>query len=109
MTLVPSINASYRSSQETSASNLTIYSGSITGANGTFPGNPYEGTILAGSYSPAAWFLNAGLALNGADKAWQLSVSCTNCLGETAANTSLVNTRYIDPPATWMIRARHNF
>ena len=109
MTLVPSINASYRSSQETSASNLTIYSGSITGTNGTFPANPYEGTILNGSYSPAAWFLNAGLALNGADKAWQLSVSCTNCLGETAANTSLVNTRYIDPPATWMIRARHNF
>lgn len=109
MTLVPSVNASYRSSQEVSAANLTIYSGAITGTNGSFPANPYQGAILSGSYSPAAWFLNAGLALNGPDKAWQLSLSCTNCLGETAANTSLVNTRYIDPPASWILRLRHNF
>ncbi len=109
MTLVPSVNASYRSSQETGASNFTIYSGSISGTNGTFPANPFEGEILNGSFSPSAWFVNAGLALNGADQKWQLSVSCTNCLNKTAANTSLVNTRYLDPPMRWMVRARYNF
>lgn len=109
MSLVPSINASYRSSQEVNAANYTIYSGSITGTNGTYPANPYDGDIITGSFAPAAWFVNANLALNGIDKKWQLSIACTNCLNETAANTSLVNTRYIDPPMTWMARARYNF
>ncbi|MCJ8159817.1 TonB-dependent receptor, partial [Sphingomonas sp. LaA6.9] len=109
MSLVPSVNASYRSSQETNAANYTIYSGSITGTNGTYPANPYDGDIITGSFSPAAWFVNANLALNGADKKWQLSIACTNCFNETAANTSLVNTRYIDQPMTWMARARYNF
>ena len=110
MTLVPSVNASYRSSQETNAANFTIYSGAITGTNGTYPSNPYSGDeILNGSFSPSAWFVNAGLALNGADKKWQFSVSCSNCLNETAANTSLANTRYIDAPMTWIARARYNF
>lgn len=110
LSLVPSLNASYRSSQETNAANYTIYSGSITGTNGTYPANPYGGDeILNGSFTPSAWFVNAGLALNGADKKWQLSVSCTNCLNKTAANTSLANTRYIDPPMTWVARARYNF
>ncbi|MDX3882928.1 TonB-dependent receptor [Sphingomonas fennica] len=109
LTLVPSINASFRTKQETNAANYTIYSGEITGTNGTYPANPYEGDILTGSHAPSAWFINASLALNGVDKKWQLSVSCTNCFNETAANTSLVNTRYIDQPMTWMARARYNF
>jgi len=109
MSLVPSINASYRSSQETASANYTIYSGEATGANGTYPANPYGGDILTGSFAPSAWFVNANLALNGPDKAWQFSVACTNCLNKVAANTSLVNTRYIDQPMSWMVRARYNF
>ena len=109
MALVPSVNASYRGKQETNAANYTIYSGAITGTNGTYPANPYGGEILTGSFAPSVWFVNASLALNGPEKAWQLSVACTNCFNETAANTSLVNTRYIDPPMTWTVRARYNF
>lgn len=109
MSLVPSVNASYRSSQETNAANYTIYAGSSTGTNGTYPANPYSGDILTGSFAPAAWFVNAGLALNGPDKKWQFSVSCTNCFDEVAANTSLVNTRYIDPPRTWIAKIRYKF
>ena len=48
MSLVPSINASYRSSQETNSANYTIYAGSITGTNGTYPANPYDGDIITG-------------------------------------------------------------
>ena len=109
MSLTPSVNASYRASQETNAANYTIYSGSVTGTNGTYPANPYSGDILTGSFAPAVWFVNAGLALNGPEKKWQLSVSCTNCFNEIAANTSLVNTRYLDPPRTWIARMRYKF
>ncbi|MBN9789429.1 TonB-dependent receptor [Pseudonocardia sp. TMWB2A] len=111
MSLVPSVNVSYRTHQETAAANFTIYSGqsSSSEVDGPYPGNAFGGEILNGSYSPSAVFVNANLALNGADKKWQLSVACTNCFNETAANTSLVNTRYIDAPMTWMARARYNF
>lgn len=109
MSLVPSVNVSYRGKQEVGSANYTIYSGAITGTNGTYPANPYGGDILTGSFAPSAWFVNASLTLNGPDKNWQFSIACTNCLSETAANTSLVNTRYIDGPMTWMARARYNF
>jgi iron complex outermembrane receptor protein len=109
MTLVPAVNASYRGAQETNAANFTIYGGQSSGTNGSYPANPYGGQILNGSYSPSVWFVNASVALNGEDKKWQLSLSCTNCFDQVAANTSLVNTRYIDHPMTWSIKARHNF
>lgn len=109
MTLVPSVNLSYRSSQEVAASNFSIYSGSITGANGSFPSNPFSGEFITGSYSGEAWFVNASLALNGPEQKWQLALECTNCFNETAGNTSLANGYYLDPPMRWMVRARHNF
>jgi iron complex outermembrane receptor protein len=42
--LVPSVNASYRSKQEVATSNLTFFTGGITGTNGTFPAIPTAGT-----------------------------------------------------------------
>ncbi len=109
LSLVPSVNASYRGRQEVNTSNYTIYSGAITGTNGTFPANPYEGDYITGSESAAAWFVNASIALNGPDDKWQLSAGCNNCLNETAVNTSLANTSYISPPMTWTLRGRINF
>lgn len=109
MSLVPSVNASYRSEQWVSTSNFTIYSGSISGANGTFPANPYEGDLIAGAYSEALWTVNAGLALNGPDDAWQLSLQCSNCFDATSSQTSLANTTYINPPRRWMARIRYDF
>lgn len=109
LSLVPSANLSYRSSQQVAASNFSIYSGAITGTNGTFPANPFGGDFITGSDSGEAWFVNASLALNGPEQKWQLALECTNCFNETAGNTSLANTYYIDPPMRWMVRARHNF
>ena len=51
MSLVPAVNASYRSSQEVQTSNISIYSGSATGVNGTYPSNLNSGTFLTGSFS----------------------------------------------------------
>ncbi|TRW18029.1 TonB-dependent receptor [Glacieibacterium frigidum] len=109
LSLVPSVNGSFRSKQEVQTSNYTIYSGSVTGTNGTFPANPTAGQALQGSFSEAAWLVNAGIALNGPDKAWQLSVNCTNCLNETFVQSALANTTYLNQPMMWQVRARVSF
>ncbi|PQM29648.1 TonB-dependent receptor [Sphingopyxis lindanitolerans] len=109
MTLVPSVNASYRSDFEVSTSNYSLYTGSITGTNGTFPANPYSGDFITGSASQASWLINAGLALNGPDNKWQISANCTNCFNRAFVQTSLANFNYLNPPMSWTIRGRINF
>lgn len=109
LSLVPSINASYRSEQEVGTANYTLYTGAITGTNGTFPANPFGGSYITGSQSDSAWYVNASLSLVGPDQKWQVSAECSNCFDETAVNTSLANTAYINPPMTWTIRTRFNF
>lgn len=109
LSLVPSVNASYRSEQEVGTANNTLYTGAITGTNGTFPANPFGGSYISGSHSDSAWFVNASLSLFGPDRQWQVSAECINCFDETAVNTSLANTAYLNPPMTWTIRTRFNF
>jgi iron complex outermembrane receptor protein len=108
-TLVPSVNASYRSDQEVQTSNLTFYTGSITGTNGTFPANPNGGEIITGSKTPAHWLVNAGVALIAPGDRLQLSLECTNCFDETYFQSSLANFSYINPPMMWTVRARYKF
>ncbi|MET0246834.1 MAG: TonB-dependent receptor, partial [Sphingomonas sp.] len=109
LSLVPTVSASYRSAQEVQSANLTYYSGDISGTNGNFTINPYgNGDIVLGSESPGLWQVNAGLSLNGPDRAWQLSVTCTNCLNDYGANTYL-GYNYINPPRTVLARLRVNF
>ena len=109
MSIVPSVNASYRGDQQVAANNFSIYSGAITGTNGTYPGNPYGGTFINGAFSAATWTFGANITLNGPDNRWQLSAGCTNCLNDVATNTSLANTTYINPPMMWTVKFRHNF
>ena len=107
--LVPSVAASYRSSQQVSIANLTVYTGAITGTNGTFAFNPNAGTPVIGSFSAPAWLFNAGLALNAPDDRWQLSVQCTNCFDKAYTQSALSNTTYLNPPMSWQARARYKF
>ena len=109
LSLTPSVNGSYRSLVETGTNNLTFFSGSITGPNGTFPANPNSGAILTGSRSPAAWIVNAGLALKGMDDRWTLAVDCTNCFDKAIVQSSLSNYTYLNPPIQWTVRARYKF
>ncbi len=109
LTLVPSVNANYHTKQEVATSNLTIYTGAITGTNGTFPANPNGGAIITGSASPAAWIVNAGLALNGIAKALQLSVNCSNCFDEEFYQSDLGNYSYLNAPRTLIVRAKYSF
>ena len=107
--LTPSVAANWHSKQEVATSNLTIFTGSITGVNGTFPFNPNSGDIVTGSRSPAAWVVNSGLALSSPEDTMRFSVECTNCFSESFTQSSLGNYNYISPPMMWMVKARYNF
>ena len=110
MTLVPSVNASYRGKQEVAIANLSLYNQAVTGVNGTFPANPNgNGAFIAGSESPAAWLVNAGLTLNGPDRAWSLTAECTNCFDKAFVQSALSNYSYLNPPRMWTVRGRVNF
>jgi len=107
--VTPSVNASWHSDQEVQTSNYTIFSGSITGTNGTYPANPFGGDFLQGSLSPAAWLVNASITLTAPANRWQLSAGCTNCFDEEFVQSALANTTYINQPRMWTIRAKYNF
>ncbi len=110
LSLVPSVNASYRGKQETSISNLSIWSDPVSGSNGSFAGNLFgDGEFITGSYSKAAVFVNASITLNGPESRWSLSAECTNCFDEASINSALSNYSYINAPMSWTVRARYNF
>jgi iron complex outermembrane receptor protein len=105
----PSLNASFRSDQEVGTANFTIYSGSITGTNGTFPANPFGGNVIQGSQSDAAWLVNAGITFASPEDRWALSVTCTNCLDEEFAQSTLANYTYLNQPRQWLARLTVQF
>jgi iron complex outermembrane recepter protein len=107
--VTPSINASYAAKSETGTSAVNLFTGSITGTNGTFPANPFAGDFISGSLSKAHWLINAGLTLKGPDDRVSIGVECTNCFGESYVQSSLVNFSYYNRPMEWMIRAKYNF
>jgi iron complex outermembrane recepter protein len=107
--IVPSLNATYRSSQETGTSNLTIRTGAVTGTNGTFPSNLLAGDFIVGSFSEATWLINAGLALKGPEDRYSLSLECTNCFNESFVQSTLANYSYLNRPMEWTVRAKYRF
>ena len=113
-TLVPSVNGAFHSRQEVAIANLSIYNAPVSGVNqpvtGPFPANPVgNGAFVAGSQSEPVWLFNAGLALNAPDKAWTLSVDCTNCLNESYVQSALSNYSYLNRPMEWTVRAKYRF
>ena len=109
LSLIPSVNVSYAGDAEVQTNNFSIYSGAVTGTNGTFASNSTSGTFLGGSRSEAHWLVNASLALRGPEKRWQLSAECVNCFQKEFVQSALSNTTYINQPGTWMVRAKYNF
>ncbi len=108
--LTPSVNASFASETEVGTSNVTVFAGSVTGTNGTFPGNFIGvGTLVGGSFSPAHWLVNAGLTLKAPEDRWSLALECSNCFNEEYTQSTLANYPYLNRPAEWLIRAKYNF
>lgn len=107
--VVPSVAANYRTHQFVATSNFTVYTGPITGTNGSFPYNPFGGSPVIGAYSPGGWLVNAGVSFNAPGDRYQIEVNCTNCFNKSLIQSALVNTTYYNPPAMWEVRARYNF
>ena len=112
-TLTPSINANWRSESEVGTSQVTLFDQPVTGPSGTVfasntlgLGNPI--VPATGSFSPSRWIVNATLTLSNIS-GWALSAECRNCFDEEAVESSLANFAYLNPPRTWMLRARHDF
>ena len=107
--ITPSVAASYSSRMEVATANITIFGGSITGTNGTFPNNLNSGTTIFGSRSAAHWLVNGGIALSAPGNTIKLSVECTNCFNTTFVQSALGNYTYLNPPMSWLVKARYNF
>ncbi len=107
--LTPSVSANYRTKQQVATANFSVYTGAITGANGTFPFNPNAGDLVIGSFSRGGWLVNSGVTLSFPDDRFQLSATCTNCFDEALIQSALVNTTYYNQPATWQVRLRAAF
>jgi iron complex outermembrane receptor protein len=107
--VTPSVNASFASKSQTGTSQVTIFSGSVTGTNGTFPANLTSGDFIAGSLSKAHWLINAGLTIKSPEDALSFGIECSNCLSESFVQSTLANYSYYNRPMEWMLRAKYKF
>jgi len=113
MTIRPFANTNWRSSSEVGTSELTLFDQPVTGPSGTvFPantlglGNPID--PASGSFSPSRFIVNGGITLahiNGVS----VTAECRNCLDEEAVESALANFSYLNPPRTWIVRAKIDF
>ena len=110
LTLIPAINASWRDDSETGTSNVTIFDAPITSSGGrVYPANVIgDGELITGSFSEASWLLNATLTL-ASDSGFSLIAECRNCLDEERVESTLANYSYLNPPRTFLLRARYEF
>ena len=110
VSIIPSVNANWRSSSEVGTSAVSFFNQAFTSAGGVrYPANAaYNGDFIRGSFSQSRWIANASLMLKHSD-GWQVLAECRNCFDEEAVESSLANHSYLNPPRTWTIRARYNF
>lgn len=108
--LVPSINANWRSSSETGTSEVTLYDQPVTGLSGTvFPSNTLgNGNVITGSFSDDRWIVNAGIALKS-DAGWSITAECKNCFDQESVESTLANYSYLNPPRSFLIKGRFDF
>lgn len=108
--MTPSATLLYRSAMETDAANATLFEGASTASDGTlYPANPFGGDAISGSRARAHWLLNAGLAIRTDDDTWLMVLECENCLDRAVTQSSFANLSSLNPPRTWMLRARRQF
>lgn len=110
LSLVPSVNANWRSSSETGTSQVTLFDQPVTGLSGTvFPSNTQgNGNVITGSFSDDRWIVNAGIALKS-EAGWSLTAECKNCFDQEAVESTLANYSYLNPPRSFLIKGRFEF
>ncbi len=110
LSLVPSINANWRSNSEVGTSEVSLFNQAVTGPSGTvYAANTAgQGAFITGSFSDDRWIVNGSLALKSED-GWSITAECKNCFDEEAVESALVNTSYLNPPRTFLIKGRIQF
>ncbi len=113
LTFRPFANANWRSESEVGTSGVTLFDQPVTGPSGTiFPantlrlGNPINPPT--GSLSPERWIVNGGITL-AHTSGFSLTAECRNCFDEEAIESSLANYSYLNPPRSWIVRAKVDF
>ncbi|MEO0462916.1 MAG: TonB-dependent receptor [Pseudomonadota bacterium] len=113
VTVRPFANANWRSDSEVGTSELTLFDQAVTGPSGTlFPtntlglGDPID--PASGSFSAARWIVNGGVTLAHTG-GFSLTAECRNCFDEEAVESALANFSYLNPPRTWIVRAKVDF
>ncbi|KWV90788.1 TonB-dependent receptor [Erythrobacter sp. YT30] len=112
-TFRPFANANWRSDSEVGTSELTLFDQPVTGPSGTvFPantlglGDPID--PASGSFSEARWIVNGGITLAHTGGI-SVTAECRNCFDEEAVESALANFSYLNPPRTWIVRAKFDF
>ncbi|MGB3471178.1 MAG: TonB-dependent receptor [Erythrobacter sp.] len=113
LTFTPFANANWRSDSEVGTSELTLFDQPVTGPSGAvFPANTLGlGNLvdpISGSFSESRFIVNGGITLahtNGVS----ITAECRNCFDEEAVESALANFSYLNPPRTWIVRAKVDF
>ena len=110
LSLVPSVNASWRDDSMVGTSNLTFYDDPVTSSSGTTYNNNLlgNGDQIAGAFSPSRWIVNSTLTLRS-DAGWSISAECHNCFDVASVESTLANLEYLNMPRTWLIKGRFAF
>ncbi len=109
LSLIPSLNASYRSKSNVGTSAVSFYDPGFTSAAGvTYGSNTTGGTLITGAFSPSRWIANASITLKS-EGGWSLVAECKNCFDEESIESTLSNYTYLGNPRTWAFRAKYAF
>ena len=110
----PFANANWRSNSEVGTSAVSLFDGDTVGAvTGTdYPANTLgignRIDPLTGSFSPSRWIVNGGVTLAHTGGV-SITAECRNCFDEEAVESALANFSYLNPPRTWIVRAKVDF
>jgi iron complex outermembrane receptor protein len=102
--LTPAVTLLYTGDQEVGTNNLSAFRNSAGVLNFA-----RDGEFILGSFSEAHTLVNFNLALRSSDDRWLISASCDNCSDEIYPQATLSNFSYVNPSASWAVKARLKF
>jgi len=113
LSFTPFANVNWRSDSEVGTSELTLFDQPVTGPSGAvFPANTLGlGNLvdpITGSFSESRFIVNGGVTLAHIE-GFSITAECRNCFDEEAVESALANFSYLNPPRTWIVRAKVDF
>ena len=108
--LQPSATVMYRSKSEVGTANNSLFTGSVaSGSGAVYAANPFGGDFISGSLVKSFWQVDGGLSMRTDDGNWTVAVECQNCFDKAYVQSTVANYSYLNPPRTWLVRAKRVF